>query len=194
MTRTQSCFLSHFVYCSVCSTLVENTNRHSWKVVIPSVTRSLRFFAAWQRCRFVAPFNVRRSEAENASGRIAMRRLSICRLLLALALVAALFVGCSRDPNVRKQKYFESGQRYFDKGQYREAIIQFKNAVQIDSTYGNAHYRLAQTFLKLEQWSSAYQELGRTIELQPDNYPARVDMANLLIAGRDFKQAQEQTD
>ncbi len=36
-----------------------------------------------------------------------------------------LLAGCSRDPNVRKQKYLESGQRYFDKGQYKEAAIQF---------------------------------------------------------------------
>src|SRR5438445_1851156 len=100
-----------------------------------------------------------------------MRRTSILRLLLALGLIATLFVGCSRDPNVRKQKYFESGQRYFEKGQYREAAIQFKNAVQIDSTFGDAHYRLAQTLLKLEQWTAAYQELSRTIELQPENYP-----------------------
>src|ERR1700687_509258 len=123
-----------------------------------------------------------------------MRRSSISRLVLALGLIATVFVGCSRDPNVRKQKYFESGQRYFEKGQYREAAIQYKNAVQIDSTYGKAHYGLAQALLKLQQWTPAYQELARTLELQPDNYQARIDLANLLIAGRDFKQAQEQTD
>ena len=123
-----------------------------------------------------------------------MRHSSILRPILALALIATLFVGCSHDPNVRKQKYVESGQRYFEKGQYREAAIQYKKAIEIDSGYADAHYRLSQALLKLQQWSPAYQELGRTIELQPENYPARIDLANLLIAGRDFKQAQEQTD
>ena len=123
-----------------------------------------------------------------------MRCDRILRLVLSLGLIAVLSVGCSRDPNVRKQKYFESGQHYLDKGQYREAAIQFKNAVQIDSTYGNAHYGLAQALLKLQQWNPAYQELARTLDLQPDNYQARIDLTNLLIAGRDFKQAQEQTD
>ena len=88
--------------------------------------------------------------------------------MLLLGLISVLFVGCSRDPNVRKQKYFESGQHYLDKGQYREAAIQFKNAVQIDSTYGNAHYGLAQALLKLQQWNPAYQELARTLALQPE--------------------------
>jgi tetratricopeptide (TPR) repeat protein len=123
-----------------------------------------------------------------------MRHSSIFRSILALGLVATIFVGCSRDPNVRKQKYVASGQRYFENGQYREAAIQYKKAVEIDSSYADAHYRLAQTLLKLQQWNPAYQELSRTIQLQPENYPARIDLANLLIAGRDFKQAQEQTD
>ncbi len=40
----------------------------------------------------------------------------------------------------------------------------------------------------------AYQELSRTIEIQPENYEAHIDLANLLIAGHDLKQAQEHTD
>jgi len=122
-----------------------------------------------------------------------MRNSSICRLFLLLAL-AATFVACSRDPNVRKQKYFESGQRYFDKGKYREASIQFGNAVQVDPRFAQGHYRLAQSFLKLQQWTRAYQELSRTVELEPENYQARIDLATLLIAGHDIKQAQEHTD
>ena len=56
----------------------------------------------------------------------------------AVCLLGALLTGCSRDPNVRKQKYLESGQRYFDKGQYREAEIQFENAIQVDSRFADA--------------------------------------------------------
>ena len=40
----------------------------------------------------------------------------------------------------------------------------------------------------------AYQELARTIELQPENYQARIELANLLILGPRFQHAQEQTD
>ena len=123
-----------------------------------------------------------------------MRHSSVSRLFLSVALIAAFFVGCSSDPNVRKQKYLESGQRYFEKGKYREASIQFSNAIQVDSHYADAHYQLAQSYLKLQQWTRAYQELVRTVELQPENYKAHIDLANLLIAGHDLKQAQEHTD
>src|SRR5580704_16516539 len=120
-----------------------------------------------------------------------MRHFSKLRLVLILALVTTFFAGCNRDPNVRKQKYFESGQRYFAEGKYKEAAIQFGNAVQVDSRYAEGHYQLAQTYLKLQDWLHAYQELSRTLELQPDNYQAHIDVANLLIADREPKKAQE---
>src|SRR5712691_1468125 len=96
----------------------------------------------------------------------------------AVCVLAALLTGCSRDPNVRKQKYLESGQRYFDKGQYREAEIQFENAIQVDSRFADAHYKLALAAIKLQQLQSAYQELATTVQLQPDQYAAHLEMAN----------------
>jgi tetratricopeptide (TPR) repeat protein len=116
------------------------------------------------------------------------------RIFLLCCVVSALFTGCSRDPNVRKQKYFESAERYFAKGKYREAAIQYSNAIQVDSRFVQAHYQLGETFLKLHDWNRAYQELSRTTELDPDNYPAQLDLANLLISGRDLKQAQAHLD
>src|SRR5690349_4276842 len=118
---------------------------------------------------------------------------SVCTLLL-LGLLATLMVGCSRDPNVRKRKYLESGERYVERGKYPDAAIQFKNAVQVDSGYADAHYQLAQVYLKQQLWTPAYQELNRTVELQPDNYTARLGLTNLLIAARDFKNARENLD
>jgi cellulose synthase operon protein C len=116
------------------------------------------------------------------------------KFLFLLTVVCIIGTSCSRDPNVRKQKYLESGERYLQKGKYAEAEIQFSNAIQVDSRFAEAHYQLAQACLKLQQWTPAYQELSRTVELQPDNYAARLDLANLLIAGHQFKDAQEQTD
>lgn len=120
-----------------------------------------------------------------------MKKRLTAYLLLA---ITTFLVGCSRDPNVRKLKYFESGQRYFEKGKYREAFIQFSNAVQVDPGYADAHYHLAQACLRLERWTPAYEELIKTLEIQKWNYSAHLDLANLLIAARDFKQAQEHVD
>src|SRR6266700_6910797 len=134
-------------------------------------------------------------KAHNASlGDFVMKRSSMVPALIALACLAGMLTGCSRDPNVRKQKYFESGQRYFAEAKYREAIIQFRNATQVDGTFGAAHYQLAQAYLKVQDWQHAYGELSRTLELQPDNYKAHADIANLLVAGGEVKMAQEHVD
>lgn len=116
-------------------------------------------------------------------------------ILAAITTVLLLSTyGCSRDPNVRKQKYVESGKRYLDKGNYRAAIIQFNNATRVDPDFGEAHDLLAQSYLKLRDWNNAYQELARTIELEPNNYRAQVDLVNILVAANQLNSAQEKTN
>src|SRR5436853_7312116 len=102
-----------------------------------------------------------------------MRRFSVFLLVILLGLT---LVGCSRDPNVRKQKYFESGDRYFAKGKYREAAIQYSNAVRVDPRFAQAHSQLGETYLKLHDWNRAYTELSLAVEQDPDNHSARVDL------------------
>ncbi len=126
-----------------------------------------------------------------------MSRRVVVRLLLICSLLAAVVTGCSRDPNVRKQKFFESGEKYFAEGKYREAAIQYSNAIQIDSRFAQAHYQLGQTYLKLSDLPRAYQELSLAVEYAPDNYRAHTDLANLLVTSRntdDLKQAKTHLD
>ena len=121
-----------------------------------------------------------------------MRRLSFWLLISVLTVIG--LAGCSRDPNVRKQKYLESGERYFAKAEYSAAAIQFGNAIQVDPRFAGAHYQLARTYLRLQDLASAYKELSRTVELEPGNYLARIDLADLLISVGDLKKAEEQVD
>jgi tetratricopeptide (TPR) repeat protein len=123
-----------------------------------------------------------------------MSRSVALRLLVIGLAISGLFTGCSRDPNVRKQKFLESGNRYRDKGKFREAAIQYSNAVQMDPRFAEAHYQLGETYLKLKDYNRAYAELSRTVDLAPTNYAAHVDMANLLIAAGEAKQAKPHLD
>jgi len=126
-----------------------------------------------------------------------MRRFPALGSVLLCFLLTLLWTGCSRDPNVKKQKYLESGQHYFDQQRYREAVIQFSNAVQVDPNFAQAHYQLGETLLKLQDGDHAYAELSRALEQQPasadahespladsDAYQAHADLANLLISTR----------
>ena len=105
-------------------------------------------------------------------------------LRVSLAVATVLLVGCNRDPQVAKQKYLDKGTAYFQKGQYREAAIEDQNAIQIDSQFAPAHYQLAQCYLKLSDLARAYQELTRTVAIDPANSDAQLDLASMLPRGR----------
>jgi tetratricopeptide (TPR) repeat protein len=126
-----------------------------------------------------------------------MRRFSALLPALLCLLLSIFWTGCSRDPNVKKQKYLESGQQFFQQKDYRKALIQFSNAAQVDPNFAQAHYELGETFLKLQDGNRAFRELSRAVELDPNLDQARLDVANLLMASRqpeDLKQAKEHLD
>ena len=128
--------------------------------------------------------------SSNGEWRRMNRRGSLCLVMLFVA--TTLFAGCHVDPNVRKHKYLESGKRYSTEGKYREAAIQFANALKADKNFPEAHYELALAYEHLQQYNAAYSELMRTVDLQPTNYKARIDLANLLLAGGRIDDAQAQ--
>ena len=114
------------------------------------------------------------------------RKLISIALLVALTLVA----GCHVDPNVRKARYLESGKRFDSEGKYKEAAIQFLNALKVDKDYPEAHYELAHAYQHLGRSGEASAELARAVELQPSNFKAKVELGDLLFANGKTDQAQ----
>ncbi len=87
-----------------------------------------------------------------------------------LSVVLVLFAfgsACSLDPNSAKKKYLDSGNRYFDRGKYREASIMYRSALKKDVRFAAAYYRLGLTYLKLKDPVSSERALRRAFELMP---------------------------
>jgi len=89
------------------------------------------------------------------------------RWFLIALVVLAMGSSCNLDPNVAKRKYLESGNKYFDKGKYKEASIMYRSALKKDARYGDAYYRLGLTLLKLNNPVAAARPLQRALELLP---------------------------
>lgn len=83
----------------------------------------------------------------------------------ALALAAVCLLSCNRDPNYLKQKYLQSGIKYFDGGRYKEASIMFRKSIGADRKFGPAYYHLALTDLKEGEIPNAVQAFRRAQEL-----------------------------
>jgi tetratricopeptide (TPR) repeat protein len=122
-----------------------------------------------------------------------LHRVKVARVsaLLVVSLALVFTAGCNRDPNVRKQKYLESGRRYEAAGKYKEAVIQFSNALKVDKNFADAHFELAKTYLKMggNSVKPGYQELLRTEDLAPNNLEARIDLGNIFLATRSTDRA-----
>lgn len=103
-----------------------------------------------------------------------MKRSTFLRCLPLLLLVLA---SCSRDPKV----YVDQGNKFFAKEKYPQAALMYRKALSKDARFGEAHYRLALTELKLGALGDAAGELRRARELQPGNLDAKVQLANILV-------------
>jgi len=103
------------------------------------------------------------------------------RKLLLLLPVVFFVASCSRDPKVQAQRYVENGNKFFEKGKFKEASIMYRRALQKDLRFGEAYYRLALTEINLAAFGDAVRSLRRAVELQPDNADASVKLADIYI-------------
>jgi tetratricopeptide (TPR) repeat protein len=113
-------------------------------------------------------------------------------LFVALSVLFAIGTAvCIGSPSARKQKFYEQGLHYFASQKYPGAIISFSRVLQIDPRFADAHYQLAQCHQRESNWAAAIQELQRTIDLQPDNWHAQINLGQILLAGGKNKDAKD---
>lgn len=108
-----------------------------------------------------------------------MRTLSVQTVVIVL--VFALLVGCG-DPATQRQRYLETGNKYFKNNKFKEASIMYRKALQKDMRFGEAYYRLGLTELKLGRVVDAMRALQRAVELDPKNIDAPARLAEIYLA------------
>ncbi|MEO8098999.1 MAG: tetratricopeptide repeat protein [Acidobacteriota bacterium] len=106
--------------------------------------------------------------------------------LLVFVLLALVLSACSSDPQAKAQRYVENGNKFYEREKYKEASIMYRRAIAPNAAprYGEAHYRLGLTFLKLSDLGSAYRSFLNAVDLQPDNADALIKTADIeVLAG-----------
>src|SRR5207245_10480566 len=71
-------------------------------------------------------------------------------VVCVLAVLVAV-AGCARSPEAQKARHLDRGDKYFARGQYREAIIEYRNVLRVEAAnvrvtrqLGLAHYQLGE--------------------------------------------------
>jgi tetratricopeptide (TPR) repeat protein len=105
------------------------------------------------------------------------------RAVTPVLLVALTLISCQRDRAVAKKQYVESGNKYLARGRFKEAVIQYQNAVKIDPRYGPAHYKLGGVYLKLKPPSVALsiKEFRNAVELLKDNQAYQEEYKDSIV-------------
>jgi tetratricopeptide (TPR) repeat protein len=99
-----------------------------------------------------------------------------------LLMIVLAFTGCDSDPKVARQKYLDTGNRYFKNAKYREAVIFYKRALQKDARFPEAYYRLGLAEMKNGQPIAAMRAFQRCVELDKDNTDAASKLAEIYLA------------
>jgi Flp pilus assembly protein TadD len=107
------------------------------------------------------------------------------RLPTVIVCLAVAFSACKTDPQATAKNHLDRGNKQVDRGQFPEAIIEFRRAVQADPRLGEARLKLAHAYASTGDGPNAIREYARAADLLPDDTSAQVKAGNfMLVAGR----------
>ncbi len=114
---------------------------------------------------------------------------------LSSFLVASLLVlGACQAEESQIEEHLDRGDAYMEGGEFAEAIIEYRTALQTDPKNKAAHWGLAQAYFKDRRIREAFWELRETSRLDPSNLDARFRFGDLSIAAGDPEEALRQAD
>ncbi|MBM4273381.1 MAG: tetratricopeptide repeat protein [Deltaproteobacteria bacterium] len=106
-------------------------------------------------------------------------------IILALA---AISLGCATMEK-KRDKFFAEGKKLFEKGDYVQARLQFKNAIQIDPKFAEGYLWLGKTEFKTQNFRGAYGALTQAVELNQNFTEAHVILGHILLGARRLEDA-----
>ena len=118
------------------------------------------------------------------------------RWIVAIVCVFGLGVGgvACQDSQEQLDGFLEQGNIYLEDEQYEEAIIEFRNVLQIDPNHVEGHRNLSRAYFRIEKVREGYWELSETIRLDPQDLDSRIQYTAIGMAGGRFDEVIESAD
>src|SRR5712691_10735691 len=104
-------------------------------------------------------------------------------IVLSLLFVALFSLGGCTNSEKAKATHLSKGEAYLKDSKFQEASLEFRNALQIDEKLAAAHWGLARSYEGLQRFQEMFEELKKTVELDPNNLDARVKLGNVYVVG-----------
>ncbi len=110
--------------------------------------------------------------------------------VLALAL---LLVACD-SPEEQVENHYQSGLELVEKGEFQKALLEFRNALQIDEDHAPSHYQMGLIYENRNNLPESYRRYLKVVDLEPDNVDARTKLVRLYLVDRSPERARGEID
>ena len=117
-----------------------------------------------------------------------MKRISLCTL--AILLLTAAICGCPSN-KVKKARHLSRADAYVAQQDYKSAVIELKNAIQLDPKDADLPYRLGEVYMKMNEGKLAARAYGDAIDLDPDHLRAHLKIGQIFLATRNLLAARK---
>ena len=111
--------------------------------------------------------------------------------LLSLCCLLSVTAACHRSTAA---DHLRQGMKFVEAKQDKEAIVEFRLAVQADPRFGDARMKLADAYLRVGDAPGALREYVRAANLLPKNIDAQIKAGQLLLVARAFDDARTRAD
>lgn len=115
------------------------------------------------------------------------------RSVVNLVVLLLLLAGCA-SPEQKVQKYYDRGADRYAQGDYVNARLEFKNALQIDPDHAPSWHLMGMSALKNGNVQQAFRELGHAALLDPENTATQLELGKIYLAGRRTAEALERAE
>ena len=116
--------------------------------------------------------------------------------ILFLSYLLVVLSSCS-SAEAKREKHYQKGLDYAAHEKYSEAIIEFRNVLQLDPNNADAKYQLGLAYFKMggaANLRNAFKMFSEAVEKKPDLIDAQIKLANLYLASNDLKSARDKSD
>lgn len=121
-----------------------------------------------------------------------LKRLIRVATLCLFAAIMMLY-GCG-GPEATKMKFYNKGKGLYEKGEFMNANLEFKNAIQIDPQFADAYYWTGMSLMKLGDLNNAFGRFLKAVENDPGHLKAQVEMGKLFLFSRAHDRAMEKAE
>jgi tetratricopeptide (TPR) repeat protein len=113
---------------------------------------------------------------------------------VASVALTVLWLGACQSDSDKVSQHLARGKEYVDAEKWAEAIIEYKNVLQIDPNSAEAHWQLSQAYLKSDKAREGFWELRETVRLDPKNHDAKLQFAQISIFAGELEEALARAD